>query len=608
MSIFTVKGEKYTIFDKLFNTADYIIATKGKFPIIETQEEALAFCRDLCSSMQNCSEEFKEARAIEFARSNYPHLFNNDAEVANHPTEDEDIDAKTMAEDFNKETLKAVTTPAEGKKESKDSKNTSSEKSTKVEKKENKNISSDKVENKNPSDGSTNMAKIDFGLGVAFDPDAINRAFEEEAQVHAQTVNPQVFQPQPFVAPPASMMFQPQMPQAPQAVQPPMMPNIAGWPSMTGGMPQQQPAMMPQQPVMPVQPQMMQVQPPMAPPIHRVDEPPKPVVKPQAPQVDGVEVDLGKVNIDGLMAPPEVVQTPGFIQKLQQIPAQAAPVAKEPIKENIADNREIIAKFPKIPLAEIEAIANQNGCNVAFQESPAPGIISVITFEAINGKHMTINPKCFCIDTGMIIDKRLKLIDVCPLINTNPNSVIPLECGEFYELRTVNIKDHNRKVLDRQLINDIFYAGTASITKKPMYSTAFKDLNKMVSLISIPTRNINAEQRNSIQNFLLNKLMGEGYLEKAISMAPGSRFEFVTSKIDKDHLGSFTLTNEGVPAFYGAMQMPVNPIIIEVVDGKVSIKSNGDKPDGAGRAATYMQPGNPPVLDTCTDPNCACHG
>lgn len=607
MGIFTVKGENYTIFDKMFNTADYIIAKNSRFPICETQEEALTYCRDLCSSMQNCSEEFKEARALEFARHNYPLLFKKDAEVENYPTEDSETNIQKMAENLNEQTAKAIKeildkpiTPVEKKEEAK-KENTSSEKPAKVEKKDSKKVSSDKVENENASTDDTNMAKVDLGLGIAFDPDAINKAFEEEAMVHAQTVNPWVVQPQPFVAPPASAMFNPQMMQQPQMpVQPPMMPqqimpNIAGWPTMV-----------PQQPQMPIQPPMMP-QPPMAPPIHKVDEPPKPVAKPQAPQTDGVEVDLKKVNIDGLMAPPTVVQPPEFIQKLPPVPAQQAPAAKEPIKENIADNREIIAKFPKIPLAEIEAIANQNGCNVAFQESPAPGIISVITFEPVNGKNMTINPKCFCIDTGMIIDKRLKLIDVCPLV-ANPNSVIPLECGEFYELRTVNIKDHNRKVLDRQLINDIFYAGTASITKKPMYSTAFKDLNKMVSLISIPTRNINAEQRNSIQNFLLNKLMGEGYLEKAISMAPGSRFEFVTSKLDKDNLGTFTLTNEGVPAFYGAGQLPVNPIIIEVTNGDVSIRSNGDKPDGMNQNAAYMQPGNPPVIDACTDPNCACHG
>lgn len=372
----------------------------------------------------------------------------------------------------------------------------------------------------NPSQAQTNMASgpiIDLGTGVPIIPDQIN----EEIAKNYDPSNP------------ARMFLQPD----------------------------QTPSMIPSAPVIypngMIPPQQVQ------PPLHKVDEIPHP--QKQTPQEDVVNIELNKLNFNGLKQPAPIKEIPPVIDN----PLGNAERIDETIKENLFDNDEMFAMYPKIPLKEIEDIANRNGHNVSFYSYPYDGLITVIT--TTRDGHNAVVPKCFTIDCGKIIDSRVKLFAACPMLNQE----IFLEFAPVYELFVRNPKSHNKNMLDEKLINDIFIAGLENITKKEMYTDIYKALNRKLALITIPTKGLNKEERNSLQTYLLN-MDRNGYFDKALSLAPGSRFAFLNDKLDKNSLSTFTLVNEGVPMYYGTGPMKVTPVIIESKDGQISIRSNGE--------------------------------
>lgn len=397
--------------------------------------------------------------------------------------------------------------------------------------------------NNQATDSDNNMAKIDFGFGTAFDPDQINKEMAEQFDPS----NPaRAFLQQPTE-------FQQPMPQAipQQPIINQMMPPM-GFVN----------PMMPQQLMM--HPQGVCADPNCAchqanpqPVIHKVDETPKP--KKMPPAEDKVDHNLENIQINDLKKPPIVKQQPEIIQPLEPVPPTNNTV------QNMYDNTEIANKYTKIPLLEIQGIANQNACSVKFEEYPAEGIISVATFDHMVGQ--PVPQKSFCIDTGMIIDKRAKLIMTNPVFTQE----VMLEQAPMYEL-TVSTSGGNKKGLDAKLINDIFTAGYLNVTKKEMYSENYKALNQKLALITLPTKGLNKEERNSLQDYVV-KMDQEGYLDKAIQMAPGSRFVFIAKQLNKNALADFVLINQGVPRFYGTEPLQVLPVIIESKSGKIEIRT-----------------------------------
>ena len=151
-----------------------------------------------------------------------------------------------------------------------------------------------------------------------------------------------------------------------------------------------------------------------------------------------------------------------------------------------------------------------------------------------------------------------------------------IEFGKFYELFVIDPKSH-KKVLDTQLLNDMFSAGYMNLKKRPMYTDEYLALNRKLALISIPTKGLNKEQRNAVQSFLIDSLDKTGYLDLAISKTPnGCRFVFLDKELNKKNLANFTLINEGVPKFYGTQAQPVVPTVIKVTNGVVTVKANGE--------------------------------
>lgn len=389
------------------------------------------------------------------------------------------------------------------------------------------------------TDSDNNMAKIDFGFGTPFDPEQINKEMAEQFDPS----NPA----RAFIQKPTE--FQQPIPQ--------VIPEQYGY---------YNPPVYNQQPIVNPNPNYnpQQAVPNYAPPqpvIHKVDEAPKPKKAP--PAEDKVDHNLEKIQIDGLKKPPVVKQQPEIIQTLEP----AAPVDNTVV--NMYDNSEIANKYTKIPLLEIQAIANLNSCSVKFEEYPHEGIIAVSTFDHMVGQ--PVAPKSFCIDTGMIIDKRAKLIATNPVFNAETM----LEQAPMYELFT-NSSNGNKKVLDTKMINDFFVAGVLNVTKKEMYSESYKALNMKLALITLPTKGLNKEERNSLQDYIV-KMDQDGYFDKAIQMAPGSRFVFVAKQLAKNALADFILINQGVPRFYGTEPLKVMPVIIESKAGKISIRTAGQQ-------------------------------
>lgn len=301
--------------------------------------------------------------------------------------------------------------------------------------------------------------------------------------------------------------------------------------------------------------------------LHRIDE--KPKEKPPVAKPDNVDVELKDVDMTkGMVASKPKTTKPEFIEPLPQ----GEPI-NSALEKNAVDNSPLIAKVDKVPLDIIQKIANDNGHSVAFYEYPNEGIISVITY-GINGN--AVYPKSFCIDLGHVIDARVKLITNCPILPNNDPYAQMIEFGKFYELFVIDPKSH-KKVLDTQLLNDMFSAGYMNIKKRPMYTDEYLALNRKLALISIPTKGLNKEQRNAVQTFLIDSLDKTGYLDLAISKTPnGCRFVFLDKELNKKNLANFTLINEGVPKFYGTQAQPVVPTVIKVTNGVVTVKANGE--------------------------------
>ena len=173
-------------------------------------------------------------------------------------------------------------------------------------------------------------------------------------------------------------------------------------------------------------------------------------------------VKLGKIIMKGLKAEKEKQEVPEVVNN--NLP-KGTPVSDVPaLERNSVDNSEMIKKYPKVPLQEIEKIANENGCNIHFDE--IDGRNGIILVDVADEGNNLRPEKGFTIDVGNIIDRRLKLYPVS--LTIDPYS--PLEVYPAYELMYSDKNNHNKTVLDRKLIADIMIAGIGNIQKRSMYS------------------------------------------------------------------------------------------------------------------------------------------
>lgn len=287
---------------------------------------------------------------------------------------------------------------------------------------------------------------------------------------------------------------------------------------------------------------------------HKIDNPQPPKPPKVKAKEDNVNVDLDAVKVE-TEPPKPPKQWPDVVNN--PLP-KADNVEPEPI-EPMFDNSDIESKYRY--LADIENIALANNVQVKFLERVGldgnpNGLISCISYTAQPGEPNKPNPyKGFTIDTGVIIDKRAK---VFPAI---------LESG-YEDLQAYPVlidkedadkgKSKSKKVLNEKLFTDIFIGGVNALGPRGMYSPDFLDLNKCVSLITMPTGSMSNEIRKQVRDRLMNA-MKAGVFASAFSIDPRSRFMF--KDYDKKTC-CFTLTNKGVPFRYGGQYLATKEIEI----------------------------------------------
>ena len=165
------------------------------------------------------------------------------------------------------------------------------------------------------------------------------------------------------------------------------------------------------------------------------------------------------------------------------------------------DNSTIINTPGMEYLKTIEAAAKRSNFNVVFkrqmfEDANIPsGIIEVLTY---NSNNELMIDRSFSIDTGVIIDRRLKLIPA--LYGETPYEVFPI-----YELKT-KAPNGKGKVVDEQLLNTIFQKGIAAISKRSMYDQDTLTLNSYVDLIGLSVNGIKAEDKNAITGRIKNAI------------------------------------------------------------------------------------------------------
>lgn len=136
-------------------------------------------------------------------------------------------------------------------------------------------------------------------------------------------------------------------------------------------------------------------------------------------------------------------------------------------------------------LSEIEQIGRTYSLYTLFQKcvdrnGNSNGIISVFAID-MNTSQL-VPSKSFSIDTGMIIDRREKII--CCIDYGSGDTIY--EDYPIYELKRYD-KEQKKKVLDERLIHSIFKGGILAISKHPMYDEQTLELNKFVDLHTLPS-------------------------------------------------------------------------------------------------------------------------
>lgn len=290
---------------------------------------------------------------------------------------------------------------------------------------------------------------------------------------------------------------------------------------------------------------------------HRVDEPKveKPVKPPKAePDV----VDMGGMPNMGkviqLQPPVERfdVRTYGVLQ--ESVPKEVDQNAIKPVSIFPA-NANLYKDHPY--LEEIEKIALSNGYQIAFAKQR--GLIGCVvckqTGEPIAGK-------AFTIDTGYIIDHREKIfIGINPFyegMNAYPLMIDNRTNGDKKSPKTLNIEFISKLIIaGNQFANGV----------KGMYSQDFIDLNSIIPLITIPTKNIDRNNRKYIQNRLVG-LYKDGTLSNIAAQHPNNRFRI--AHYDPNS-GTIILDSCGVPKHYGDGVFPDDKIQIKITKDKFKV-------------------------------------
>lgn len=276
---------------------------------------------------------------------------------------------------------------------------------------------------------------------------------------------------------------------------------------------------------------------------HKIDnpEPPKPpVIKSES---DSVNLDLGGIKVDTNPPKPKKEWPNGVCAPVMPNPDQ--PVVEE--HTQVFDNSLLKNKYRY--LADIEKIALDNYVQVNFIErlgldGNPNGLIDVLAF---TGQPTPNEYKCFTIDTGCLYDKRAKVFPRVVGYGYETLNAYPVLVPKKEDAKG---KSKSRNEVNIQLFTDIFKGGVHMLDKvRGMYSNELMELNRNVALITTPTKNMDADTRKKVRDRLFAAL-NSGVFKAALDIEPNARFMF--KNYDKK-TGTFTLTNQGVPKFFGTV-------------------------------------------------------
>ena len=305
--------------------------------------------------------------------------------------------------------------------------------------------------------------------------------------------------------------------------------------------------------------QMQGQQPVYAPPgagRHKVDNPPQVKNQPPKAEADNVQMDgLSQVHPAEVAPPPPAKEWP------QAVSTPLVNPKNEPQHVEVKfDNTAITSKYPY--MKEIEQIAIETGHQVQFIMRAGPdgnpdGMVTVVTF--INGNPKPNPAKGFTVDTGMIIDRRPKMFPV----------IIPYGFENYpcYEINmSTPVSDNKKKgkaMPSRKMFEDFFKGGVQMLDGyRTMYTDNFRELNKLVSMITMPTNHMNKEIRKAVQGRLL-KAMEAGVFHQATGGDASNRFMF--TNFDPKTC-TFVLSNVGVPICYDGPVVSSIPIEIHFME------------------------------------------
>lgn len=306
-----------------------------------------------------------------------------------------------------------------------------------------------------------------------------------------------------------------------------------------------QPIMQPQQ-VSPMQQPMNPIQQPVMQqgfqqPMHRVDE-----NKPQQPQKQKPQKQTDKIDgnidlhVDILPEEKDVHVTavdPSVVELGKKI------IQNTPIEVTAKyDNSVVKTKYPY--LQDVEDVALKNGCQVKMMEriganGNSVGLIDVYT--EVND--IVAEKKSFTIDTGNIIDKRIKIFPVILYYGYEKYQAYPLKDRS---------KDKNDKqmVFNEELFKNIFVGGVDSLPDRGMYSPERRELNGIVDLISMPTKDMSSSDRKEVMARLEKAYKSGAFTSSNYYKSGGHafRFKFKEGSFNKN-TKTFTLVSTA-PLYY----------------------------------------------------------
>lgn len=293
---------------------------------------------------------------------------------------------------------------------------------------------------------------------------------------------------------------------------------------------------------------------PFVPPVghgnHRVDYPEKPK-PPKGPKSKPDVIDME--GMPDVIEGAEVTHFPKFNATTVGVVEDKPSMETEPVSivNKFKDNNE--QYFKEFPfLAEVEKIALDNGYQIGFTVRPTKLIDCYIY--SVSNVNQPIQGKGFTIDPGMIIDRRKKVFAGIRNFYEGENA---------YPLFNTGKSENGKKgsnTLNVELITNLIVGGNMAVQGvRGMYTDDFRNLNKYVALITMPTNKNGPEDRKYMQKRLVDLYKANIYED--VLMGSTARFrvaEYIKSS------GTILLDTAGVPTNYGGSIPTIDRIQIKI--------------------------------------------